>query len=336
MNGYFSKGRRLRLGALVFGSLLWSSTAGAAALISTVPSDYGNSEMGAVNGSRVTTEIDAAPMVGVYKGLNRDPASFNFHQRGKSKIFMRQYTYSTTDLMANMLLDPNSAGAAALEASGTITAVPNAHAAAASDSHIYVTGYDLGKIGVASHAGNKLFENKRAAVDLKEDIKKYCDYNFNETFRNEDDDKTYTGDPNLARVHGEALLIEGRKLYVAASVNPLANYDPYDDGFLMQYDIQDDGSLKFGSYTRISRNIDQGRLNKFNDYIMVSCIGGYQHYDGKGNVHYTAVNVAQVDENGKLTSTAQRRINVPDQVKATGQDFRDVKTLPNGTAYVMT
>ncbi|WP_156804657.1 autotransporter outer membrane beta-barrel domain-containing protein [Selenomonas sp. F0473] len=336
MNSYFSKGRRLRLSALVFGSLLWSATAGAAALVSTIPSDYGNSEMGAVNGSRVTTEIDGTPMVGVYKGLNRDPASFNFHQRGKSKIFMRQYTYSTTELEANMLLDPNSSGAAAMEAAGKIEAVPNAHAAAASDNYIYVTGYDLGKIGVAQQRGAVLRENKRAAVDLKEDIKKYCGYNFNETFRNEDDDKTYTGDPNLARVHGEALLVVGRKLYVATSVNPLANYDPYDDGFLMQYDIQDDGSLKFGSYTRISRNIDQGRLNKFNDYIMVSCIGGYQHYDGKGNVHYTAVNVAQVDENGKLTSTAQRRINVPDQVKATGQDFRDVKTLPNGTAYVMT
>ena len=104
----------------------------------------------------------------------------------------------------------------------------------------------------------------------------------------------------------------------------------------MQYDIQDDGSLKFGSYTRISRNIDQGRLNKFNDQILISCIGGYQHYNGTGNTHHTAISVAKIDESGKLTGTEQRRANLPANVKATGEDMRDIKVLPNGTAYVMT
>ena len=124
---------------------------------------------------------------------------------------------------------------------------------------------------------------------------------------------------------------------MAASVNPLAGYDPYDDGFLMQYDIQDDGSLKFGSYTRISRNIDQGRLNKFNDHILVSCIGGYQHYNGTGNTHYTALNIAKIDQNtGRILGTEQRRASIPEHVKGTGEDMRDLKILPNGTAYVMT
>ena len=342
MKMYFNKQKRLRLSVLVLSGLLYGSVASAANLVSAVPSDYGNSDMGAVTGSRVTTDVDATPHASVLKNLNRDPASFGFHQKGKSMILLRQYTYSTTNLEGTLLIDPNSEGAAAAVARGKTTAVPNMHAAAASDEYIYLTGYDLGQIGVVRRSGEDLIENRRAIVNLKADIKKYCGYNFTETFKNLDEDqfgvkgKTYTGDPERAMVHGEALLVEGRKLYVAASVNPLGGYDPYDDGFLMQYDIQNDGSLKFGSYTRISRNIDQGRLNKFNDHILVSCIGGYQHYNGTGNTHHTAINVAKIDESGKLTSTTQRRVKLPKNVTDTGQDMRDLKILPNGTAYVMT
>ncbi|EJP30244.1 autotransporter beta-domain protein [Selenomonas sp. FOBRC9] len=343
MKEYFSKARRLRLTALVVGGLLYGSSVHAANLVSTIPSDYGNSEMGAVTGSRVTTEVDAAPQAGVLKNLNRDPASFGFHQKGKSMLLLRQYTYSTTELENTALIDPNSAGAAASVASGKTETVPNMHAAAASDEHIYMTGYDMGQIGVFRQSGKRLMENKTAVVNLKNDIKQYCGYNFTETFQNLDEDpkgekgKIYTGDPAKAQVHGEALLVDGRRLYVAASVNPLAGYDPYDDGFLMQYDIQDDGSLKFGSYTRISRNIDQGRLNKFNDHILISCIGGYQHYNGTGNTHYTALNIAKIDQNtGRILGTEQRRASIPEHVKGTGEDMRDLKILPNGTAYVMT
>ena len=228
MKTYLGKRQRLRLAALVVGGLLCSTTANAANLVSTIPSDYGNSEMGTVTGSRVTTNIDATPQAGVLKNLNRDPASFGFHQKGKSMILLRQYTYSTTELENTSLIDPNSAGAAASAATGKTTAVPNMHAAAASDEYIYMTGYDLGQIGVVRQNGKRLMENKRAVVNLKNDIKQYCGYNFTETFKNLDEDskgekgKTYTGDPAKAQVHGEALLVDGRRLYVSASVNPLA------------------------------------------------------------------------------------------------------------------
>ena len=96
MKMYSNKQKRLRLGVLVLGGLLYGSVASAANLVSTIPSDYGNSEMGAVTGSRVTTDVDATPHAGVLKNLNRDPASFGFHQKGRSRILLRQYTYSTT------------------------------------------------------------------------------------------------------------------------------------------------------------------------------------------------------------------------------------------------
>ena len=136
MKMYFNKQKRLRLSVLVLSGLLYGSVASAANLVSAVPSDYGNSDMGAVTGSRVTTDVDATPHASVLKNLNRDPASFGFHQKGKSMILLRQYTYSTTNLEGTLLIDPNSEGAAAAVARGKTTAVPNMHAAAASDEYI--------------------------------------------------------------------------------------------------------------------------------------------------------------------------------------------------------
>ena len=117
MRSHFNGRHRSRLTLLVLGGLFYSSVASAANLVSTIPSDYGNSEMGTVTGSRVTTQVDADPQVGVLKNLNRDPASFGFHQKGRSMILLRQYTYSTTELENTALIDPNSTGAAASMAS---------------------------------------------------------------------------------------------------------------------------------------------------------------------------------------------------------------------------
>ena len=121
----FNRRQCLQLSALVLTGLFCASTASAADLVSAVPSNYSRSEIGTVTGSRVTTEVDATPNKGVVTGLGGDPATFNFHQQGKSKLFLRQYTYSTTDLKPNKILDPNSSGAAAVEAEGPTPSVPN-------------------------------------------------------------------------------------------------------------------------------------------------------------------------------------------------------------------
>jgi len=92
-----SKQKTMHLAALVAGSLLCASTAGAADLIVTIPSNYADSELGTINGSRVTTHIDAAPRKAVMQGLGGDFTPFNYHQQGKSMLFARRYTYSTTN-----------------------------------------------------------------------------------------------------------------------------------------------------------------------------------------------------------------------------------------------
>ena len=84
MKKYFSKRKNMQLAALVVSGLLSASAADAADLVVTVPSDYTNSELGTVSGSRVTTHIDAETHKAVMQGLGGDFAPFNYHQQGKS------------------------------------------------------------------------------------------------------------------------------------------------------------------------------------------------------------------------------------------------------------
>ena len=98
-NVYQGKQRKVMLAALAVSCLTAGGYQGYAAnLAAAVASDYANSQMGAVTGSRVTTKVDSALQAGAVKDLNGDPATFAVNINGKSNIYLRQYTYSTTDL----------------------------------------------------------------------------------------------------------------------------------------------------------------------------------------------------------------------------------------------
>ena len=329
--GFLGKRRCLRLSSLVLSGLLCASTASAATLVTTIATDYSDGQMGVVNGSRIYDSVDPPAQEGVLKNLGGDASIFNIHQQGESKLLLK---YSLDGETTYQLLNPDGLAGASNGAKGKLVSVKNPHAVAATDGYIYATGYDLGKIGVIRENAGAL-EEQTAVIDLKNDIKQHANYQFTESYTNNDTGETKTGNPAAAKVHGEALLIDGRNLYVAASLNPTGSPDSYDDGFLMQYEIKDDGSLSFGSYTRIGRNTDQVRLNKFNDHILLTAVGGKQNM-GVGNDSHTQISIAQMGANGRLSSTVQKKVELPAAVKDTHEDMRDLKVLPNGTAYVMT
>ena len=330
--GFFRKRSRLQLSALVLGGLFYGSTACAADLVATVPSDYTSSDIGAVTGSRVTTNVDAAPRKAVMKDQGGDVSLFNFHQDGTSRLIWRKYGFSATAL-PSLLLDPNTLGTdGAKLAEGAISASPNTHSVAASGNFIYATGYDLGKIGVAKKTGASLVEDASATIDLKSDIKNHAGYDFNGTYditANDDTVTQKTGSESAAKVHGEALLIDGNNLYAAASINPDGTWDSYDDGYLLHYEIQSDGKLEYKSSARIGRNVGN-RISKFNDTLFVPSFGGKQ--TAAGNKHHTEITVVTRDNTGILTSS--KHIMGKD-LMGTGEDIRDIKVMPNGTAYIL-
>ena len=318
-------GRRRTAGIIagILGSCLFSGTAMAANLAAGVASDYANSQLGVVTGSRVTTHVDVQAQKGVIKELNRDPAVYTYNLNGQSGLFLRQYTYSTTALKNCVTFNSEDLGNAVQ--TGEMESVANAHAVTAANinnkSYLYATGYDLGNIGVAQLSGNKIIEKNSKTVQLKEDITKYC------------------GGVEGANpaVHGEGISVYGGDLYVLASSNQNGTYTDYNDGYVLQYHVNDDGSLTYKSYTRMGKNSDQSRMNFYNDKLLISFIGGMQNY-GSGNTQTTGIYAANLSGKSEeqLSVGACRKINVPENVKATQADFRDLKILPNGTAYVMT
>lgn len=325
-----NKKRKMAFLTALIGSLMAGSSVGAANLMATIPSDFDNSQMGGVTGSRVTTKVDAAPVVGAVKNLNRDPATFSVFINGESQIFLRQYTYSTVALKGSVLMDADGDWASVNNPTGEITAVPNAHVAVGYGNTLYTTGYDNGQIGLAKVNGKQLVENKLKTVNLKTDIKEKTgdvDAASYDTYTDTD------GSIQTTTVHGEGLLIKDGYLYVAASVNLKSGYDNYDNGYLMQYKINSDGGLSYNGYARIGKNTDQVKLNNYNHLILNTSIGGYQNY-GFGNKE-TSLDYVNINGNNIGNLHDKKSIILPEQVKNDGYDFRDMKVLPDGTVYVM-
>lgn len=325
-----NKKRKMAFLTALIGSLMAGSSVGAANLMATIPSDYANSQMGGVTGSRVTTKVDAAPVVGAVKNLNRDPATFSVMLDGESKIFLRQYVYSDTELKGNILMDADGDWASGANPTGVIKAVTNAHAVTGFGNTIYATGYDLGQVGIAHVVDDQIAEDTTKTVDLKKDIKEKTGDIDAKAY------DTYTdtnGSIQTTTVHGEGLLVKDGYLYVAASVNLKVGYDNYDNGYLMQYKINSDGGLSYNGYARIGKNTDQVKLNNYNHLILNTSIGGYQNY-GFGNKE-TSLDYVNINGNKIGNLHDKKSIILPEQVKNDGYDFRDMKVLPDGTVYVM-
>lgn len=325
-----NKKRKMAFLTALIGSLMAGSSVGAANLMATIPSDFQNSQMGGVTGSRVTTKVDAAPVVGAVKDLNRDPATFSVMLDGESKIFLRQYGYSVTDLKGSILMDADGDWASGANPTGVIKAVPNAHAVTGFGNTIYATGYDLGQVGIAHVVNHRIAEDTTKTVNLKQDIKEKTgdvDAKKYDTYTDTD------GSLQTMRAHGEGLLVKDGYLYVAASVNLTGDYYNYDNGYLMQYKINSDGGLSYHGYARIGKNTDQVKLNNYNDLILSTSIGGDQKY-GFGNKE-TSLDYVNITGNYIGNLHDKKSIILPEQVKNDGYDFRDMKVLPDGTVYVM-
>ena len=325
-----NKKRKMAFLTALIGSLMAGSSVGAANLMATIPSDYANSQMGGVTGSRVTTKVDADPVVGAVKNLNRDPATFSVMLDGESKIFLRQYVYGDTELKGSILMDADGDWASGANPTGVITAVPNAHAVTGFGNTIYATGYDQGQVGIAHVVGNQIAEDTTKTIHLKQDIMEKTgdvDAKSYDTYQDTNGSIQTTG------VHGEGLLVKDGYLYVAASVNLKGGYDNYDNGYLMQYKINSDGGLSYNGYARIGKNTDQVKLNNYNHLILSTSIGGYQNY-GFGNKE-TSLDYVNITGNHIGNLHDKKSIVLPEQVKNDGYDFRDMKVLPDGTVYVM-
>ena len=343
------------LAALVTGSLLGIQQVSADSVLAvTVPSDYANSQLGTVTGSKVTTRVNATANRAVLSDLNRDPAAYPTYSNGEAGFLLRQYTYSTTDIKGSSVYTIDANGNLKLEATGITSNVPNAHASSGDGKYIYATGYDLGKVGVYS------IDSKGNLVELNQDDPKNPSVVKNGTSLLNDIEtyapKSAGGFNDKTAVHGEGILAVGDNVYVLASVNLDGSYQSYLDGFLMHYKVDENGKLQFKSFDRIGKNTDSGRINRYNDYLFVSAIGGMQNYGFPNNSEssHATISAVPVYSDGSLSFTtgneeyldgSHTEVVIPDNVKYVdkdkdangigGTDFHDMAVMPDGTAYIL-
>ena len=312
----FSKSKKAAILASIMGGWMIGGSAFAANLLITVPSNYGASNMTAITGSRVTDKVDSKANVAVIESLNKDPGTYSFVLDGKSMFLLRQYNYSTVDLIPSKVIGADTTWSKdEVYPSGVITKGANPHSAAGYNGYIYVGDYDLGTIGVVKYDKNVLTEEVSKSRNLMEDLNKYCGMSYS----------------SPGWVHGEGMVVKNGQLYVVVSINPKGGYDPYDDSIIMQYQIKDDGSLEYVNYTCSARNPDSVKLNNYNDILLHTGIGGYQ-YVGHGNSE-SAITLATINNN--VLNQESKSVVLPENVKSNGLDFRDMTVWPNGTAYIL-
>ena len=312
----FSKSKKAAILASIMGGWMIGGSAFAANLLITVPSNYGASNMTAITGSRVTDKVDSKANVAVIESLNKDPGTYSFVLDGKSMFLLRQYNYSTVDLIPSKVIGADTTWSKdEVYPSGVITKGANPHSAAGYNGYIYVGDYDLGTIGVVKYDKNVLTEEVSKSRNLMEDLNNYCGMSYS----------------SPGWVHGEGMVVKNGQLYVVVSINPKGGYDPYDDSIIMQYQIKDDGSLEYVNYTCSARNPDSVKLNNYNDILLHTGIGGYQ-YVGHGNSE-SAITLATINNN--VLNQESKSVVLPENVKSNGLDFRDMTVWPNGTAYIL-
>ena len=312
----FSKSKKAAILASIMGGWMIGGSAFAANLLITVPSNYGASNMTAITGSRVTDKVDSKANVAVIESLNKDPGTYSFVLDGKSMFLLRQYNYSTVDLIPSKVIGADTTWSKdEVYPSGVITKGANPHSAAGYNGYVYVGDYDLGTIGVVKYDKNVLTEEVSKSRNLMEDLNTYCGMSYS----------------SPGWVHGEGMVVKNGQLYVVVSINPKGGYDPYDDSIIMQYQIKDDGSLEYVNYTCSARNPDSVKLNNYNDILLHTGIGGYQ-YVGHGNSE-SAITLATINNN--VLNQESKSVVLPENVKSNGLDFRDMTVWPNGTAYIL-
>jgi len=311
-----SSTKRAAILATVLSGFALGQSAEAANIAAVTATNYLNSHLGSIEGSFIHSDVDIVANEALIQGLNRDPMVFNTIDpvTGKSTLYIRQYSYSTTNLANSYAFEAQ--GDWKTSATGVTSGAANAHDVVRNNNYVYVASYDEGTIGIGQVTAENILDLPTLTRNLKQDLIDYEGLSFG---RN-------------AQLHGEGVTIIDGNLYVVANVNPKGGYTPYDPSYLMKYIIQEDGSLKYDGYTLMGKNTDSVRLNVYNNHILTTAIGGYQNYGENVTNKETSLNVATIDpEYGYLDSS--RSIKVPGNVKS---EFRSLKVLPNGTAYVMT
>jgi hypothetical protein len=288
--------------AIIGGAIVAADTPETLFAYTIVNSSYTAGTAGAVNGDRsATTPAAFTAQPNQITGLNSDPAVFNFFDSAnQSRLVLRQYTYSTTSLLANKIINPFAAAWMPLVAQQIWNDVANLHAVAAKENWLYATGYDLARIAV---------------VDMDSSYTEINSYQFPTAWPG-------ISVPSGASCHGEGLTVVGNYLYALFTINPEGGYQVYADSIVVKLYIRPNGTLRYVSHLTVGKNAFT--LEAFDNKLYVCALGGMQQA-GSANAD-TRLDIIDL---ATFTTTSVSTIS------SIGGDFRDITIRDADNAYIL-
>lgn len=272
-----------------------------------VNSSYSQGTAGAIYGERnaAASALTAVKNKIFNPKLNGDPAFFNFFDRNNSRLVLRQYSYSITNLIPNRIIDPQGNWAAPLH-SQIWTGVANLHGVASKGKWLFGTGYDLAKISVIN-MDNQYFQTREYAFPM--------DF---PNFPNPYSDGVY---------HGEALTVgTDGYLYALFYVNQGNSYTTYYNSIVAQFSIDSEsGELSFEDYVTVGKN--SFTLDLYDNKLYVCSLGGMQNA-GSGNAD---TNLCIVDLNN-FTQNGVTTVQIANPTQK--GDFRDISIVNENHVYI--
>ncbi|MDF2572124.1 MAG: hypothetical protein K0R55_3728 [Sporomusa sp.] len=268
---------------------------------------YSQGTAGAINGDRsATTPAAFTAQKDKITPLNGDPAVFNFFDTdNQSRLVLRQYTYSTTSLLPNKIINPFAASWVPLIAEQTWNDVANLHTVATRGRWLYATGYDLARIAVVDMLGTTTLPA----------------YGEKNTYQ------LPTAWPSIslpvtAQCHGEGLVVVGNNLYALFTVNPDGGYAVYSNSIVVKLSINIlTGALTYVSHLEVGKNAFT--LELFNNKLYVCALGGMQNA-GSANAD------TRLDIIDLATFTKTSVSTIPSIVG----DFRDITIRDASNAFI--
>ena len=262
---------------------------------------YSTGTAGAINGDRSATSPTAfTAQKDKISGLNGDPAFFNFFDTtNQSRLVLRQYTYSTTFLLANKIINPFATSWTPSIEEKIWNDVANLHTVATKENWLYATGYDLARIAVIDMDGydqvsSYQFPTAWPSISL----------------------------PATAECHGEGLVAVGDYLYALFTVNPNGGYAVYSNSIVVKLEIDTStGDLSYVSHLEVGKNAFT--LELFNNKLYVCALGGMQNA-GSANAD-TRLDIIDL---ATFTKTSVSTIS------SIGGDFRDITIRDASNAYI--
>ena len=307
-----SKQKKAAILSTIFSCMTFNYSVDAAPLSAVTSFDQSYSDVVLINGSYVKSTIDSNTTVALENQGNGDMKTYLFLDDGKTSAYVGTYSWGS-EAGDDYLYNANDWSRPL--AQGNPQAAVNVFDAVRKGDYVYLAGSDNGVVGITKIDGGQLSTNSNSIIDDLDSL----------GMINKDD-----GWQAWCR----ALSLDGDYLYASAVISDASWM--YDNGYLLKYAIDSyTGELTLISAAKMGVGQQYSSIAKYNNLLFNAGLGDMMDQGTVGNNYGTSLNMAELGSDGEFINKDDNETNaviLPSNVQ--GYTLRDVKVMPDGTAYI--